>query len=45
MTRELEAPELMIGHSLGGAAAIFASKRIPSIKSTATIGAPSSPQH
>jgi len=45
MVREFGTPELMIGHSLGGAAAIFASKRIPSIRSTATIGAPSSPQH
>ena len=45
MEKEFEAPELLIGHSLGGAAAIFASKKIPSIKATVTIGAPSSPQH
>ena len=45
MEKEFEAPELLIGHSLGGAAAIFASKKILSIKATVTIGAPSSPKH
>lgn len=41
----LKAPELIIGHSLGGAAAIVASSRIDSIKAVATIGAPSSTTH
>tara|TARA_R110002167_G_scaffold128570_2_gene310899 strand:+ start:3203 stop:4414 length:1212 start_codon:yes stop_codon:yes gene_type:complete len=45
MAEELEAPKLIIGHSLGGAAAIFAGKNIASIQAVATIGAPSSPQH
>ena len=45
MAEEIEAPKLMIGHSLGGAAAIFAGKSIPSIEAVATIGAPSSPKH
>ena len=45
MSREIDAPTLMIGHSLGGAAAIFASGEIDSINAVATIGAPSSPQH
>ena len=45
LEREYEAPKLMIGHSLGGAAAIFASSNLSSIQATATIGAPSSPQH
>ncbi|WP_420602189.1 alpha/beta fold hydrolase [Flagellimonas sp.] len=40
-----EAPTLMIGHSLGGAAAIFAASEIPSIKAVATVGAPSNPVH
>ncbi|WP_411031934.1 alpha/beta fold hydrolase [Spongiimicrobium sp. 3-5] len=40
-----EAPTLIIGHSLGGAAAIFAAAEIPSIKAVATIGAPSNPEH
>ncbi|MEX0361006.1 MAG: alpha/beta fold hydrolase [Allomuricauda sp.] len=40
-----EAPTLIIGHSLGGAASIFAAVKIPSIKAVATIGAPSNPVH
>ncbi|MCM4166425.1 hypothetical protein KCTC52924_03358 [Arenibacter antarcticus] len=39
------APSLIIGHSLGGAAAILASKEIDSVKAIATIGAPSDPKH
>lgn len=40
-----KAPELIIGHSLGGAAAIFAASGIPEITAIATIGAPSSLNH
>jgi putative redox protein len=40
-----KAPSIIIGHSLGGAAAIFAAKQIESVKAVATIGAPSSPAH
>ncbi|MCF8303769.1 MAG: bifunctional alpha/beta hydrolase/OsmC family protein [Bacteroidales bacterium] len=39
------APQILIGHSLGGAAVIFASSRLPSVKAVATIGAPSNPTH
>ncbi len=39
------APSLLIGHSLGGAASIFAASKIESIKAVATIGAPSNPKH
>lgn len=39
------APTLLIGHSLGGAAAIFAASKIESVKAIATIGAPSNPKH
>ena len=39
------APTLLIGHSLGGAAAIYAAAQVKSIKAVATIGAPSSPKH
>ncbi|APX99790.1 bifunctional alpha/beta hydrolase/OsmC family protein [Lacinutrix venerupis] len=39
------APTLIIGHSLGGAAAIFAASKIESVKAVATIGAPSNPKH
>lgn len=38
-------PDILIGHSLGGAAVIFAAKKIPSVKAVATIGAPSNPKH
>jgi len=40
-----KAPSILIGHSLGGAAVIFAAKQIKSIKAIATVGAPSSPKH
>ncbi|WP_054851486.1 bifunctional alpha/beta hydrolase/OsmC family protein [Olleya sp. ITB9] len=39
------APSLLIGHSLGGAAVIFAASKIKSVKAVATIGAPSNPKH
>ena len=39
------APKLIIGHSLGGAAAILAAQKISSIRAVATIGAPSNPLH
>ncbi len=40
-----EAPTLMIGHSLGGAAVLVAASQIDSIKAVATIGAPSEANH
>lgn len=40
-----EAPKILIGHSLGGAAVLFATHQIPSIKAISTIGAPSNPDH
>ncbi|MGO1584344.1 bifunctional alpha/beta hydrolase/OsmC family protein [Mesonia sp.] len=39
------APRLLIGHSLGGAAVLFAASKIESIKAVATIAAPSEPMH
>ncbi len=38
-------PTLLIGHSLGGAAAIQAAAAISSVRAVATIGAPSTPAH
>lgn len=38
-------PQLLIGHSLGGAAVLAAAGRLPSIKAVATIAAPSDPGH
>jgi putative redox protein len=40
---ELEAPRLLIGHSLGGAAVLQAASRIPSAQAVATIAAPFDP--
>ena len=40
-----EAPGLLIGHSLGGAAVLAAASGLPSVKGVATIGAPADPQH
>ena len=36
-------PELLVGHSWGGAAAIIAAQHIPSVRAVVTIGAPSDP--
>lgn len=40
-----QAPQLLIGHSLGGAAILAAAGRIPEAKAVITIGAPADPQH
>ena len=40
-----QAPTLLIGHSLGGAAVLAAAARVPEAKAVATIGAPSDPTH
>lgn len=42
---ELMAPELLIGHSLGGTAVLAGAQRIPESKAVATIAAPSATQH
>lgn len=45
LKREFEAPRLLIGHSLGGAAVLQAAQYIPSAAAVATIGAPSTLSH
>ena len=40
-----EAPSILIGHSLGGAAVLAAAHRIPEAKAVVTIGAPSDVAH
>lgn len=40
-----QAPTLLIGHSLGGAAVLAAAEKIPEAKGLVTIGAPSDPEH
>ena len=42
---EFQAPQLLIGHSLGGTAMLAASIHIESAKAVACIGSPSSPEH
>lgn len=40
-----EAPRLLIGHSLGGAAVLAAAPQIPEVEAVVTIAAPSEPAH
>ncbi|MBK1702619.1 alpha/beta hydrolase family protein [Thiococcus pfennigii] len=45
LRRQGRAPDLLIGHSLGGAAVIAAAKAIPECRGVVTIAAPSDPGH
>jgi putative redox protein len=45
MSINYEAPNLLVGHSLGGAAVLVAASQIKSVKAIATVGAPSSASH
>lgn len=45
MAREHGAPQIIIGHSLGGAAALQAAGDIPSVRAVVTIAAPHDPGH
>lgn len=45
LEREYEAPSLLIGHSLGGTAAIVAAHDIPSCIAVVTIASPYEPEH
>ena len=45
LRKEYLAPELLIGHSLGGAAVLAAAAQIPEANAVATIGAPADPAH
>ena len=45
LEKEHSSPSLLVGHSLGGAAVLFAAQQISSVKAVATIGTPSSPLH
>jgi len=45
LRRDFEAPKILIGHSLGGAAAIVAALQIPEIAGVAVIGAPAEAAH
>jgi uncharacterized OsmC-like protein/pimeloyl-ACP methyl ester carboxylesterase len=45
LREHFRAPSILIGHSLGGAAALVAAGRIDEVRAIATIGAPSDPAH
>ncbi len=45
LEQNYEAPSLLVGHSLGGAAVIAVAGKIPSVKAVATINAPADVQH
>ena len=42
---EFMAPQVLVGHSLGGAAVLQAKHHLPSVKAVVTIGAPYDPAH
>ena len=45
LREKYSAPQLLIGHSLGGAAVLAAASSIPEAKAVVTIGAPAEPDH
>ena len=45
LTENYQAPSLLVGHSLGGAAVICAAQQLPSVAAVATVGAPFNPAH
>jgi len=45
MLENLQAPAILIGHSLGGAAVLAAARHIPESKAVVTIGAPADADH
>ncbi|MCF2859999.1 alpha/beta fold hydrolase [Pseudoalteromonas sp. SMS1] len=45
LRQSLFAPQILIGHSLGGAAVLAVANQIPEVKAVVTIGAPANAQH
>ncbi len=45
LAENYDAPQLLVGHSLGGAAVLAVASKIPSIKGVTVIGAPADPTH
>ena len=45
LAAEHTAPALLVGHSLGGTAALCASATMPHVRAVVTIGSPSDPEH
>ncbi|WP_299366626.1 bifunctional alpha/beta hydrolase/OsmC family protein [Winogradskyella sp.] len=45
ITEHYEAPSLLVGHSLGGAAVLVAASKLDTVKAVATVGAPATVTH
>lgn len=45
LEKHYQAPSLLVGHSLGGAAVIVAASQLESVKAVATVGAPATVEH
>ena len=45
LRREHQAPQILVGHSLGGAAVLAAAERVAEVRAVATIAAPSDTDH
>lgn len=45
MAEHYDAPSLVVGHSLGGAAVLVAASKLDSVKAVATVGAPATVSH
>lgn len=45
LAQEYKAPQLLVGHSLGGTAMLAASQQIDSARAVASIGSPANPEH
>lgn len=45
LRRNYQAPQLLVGHSLGGAAVLAGASQIPEARAVATIGAPADAEH
>jgi len=45
MERSLGTPQLLVGHSLGGAAVLQAVSELPGVRAVATVGVPADPAH
>ena len=45
LDQHYEAPQIVVGHSLGGAAVLHIAGELPGVRAVATVGAPSTPTH
>lgn len=45
LTSEYDAPQIMVGHSLGGTAVLYASMNMKNVRAVVTIGSPSEAKH